>query len=58
MVNEMEVLTVYDIMNILCICRNTAYNLLGSGQIKGFKIGRTWRITQKALDEYLDKKYK
>ena len=54
--NEMEVLTVYDIMNILCICRNTAYNLLGSGQIKGFKIGRTWRVTQKALDEYLDKK--
>lgn len=50
-----QVLTVEDIMEKLHVCRNTVYGLLSSGQIKGFKIGRTWRITEKALNEFLER---
>ena len=43
-----EFLTVNDVMDLLCIGRNTAYSLLNSGQLKGFRIGRSWRITREA----------
>lgn len=47
------VLTPKDIMDILGIGKNTAYRLLASGQLKGFRIGRSWRITEDALEEFL-----
>lgn len=47
------ILTPADIMDILGIGKNTAYRLLASGQLKGFRIGRSWRITGDALEEFL-----
>lgn len=48
-----EFLTVNDVMDLLCIGRNTAYSLLNSGQLKGFRIGRSWRITREAINDYV-----
>ena len=47
------IMTVEDLMPILLIGRNTAYELVRSGRIKSIRIGRQIRITRDALIEYL-----
>lgn len=45
---------VEDLMPILGIGRNTAYELIRSGQIRSVRIGRQIRVPRKALREFLD----
>ena len=40
-------------MPILGIGRNTAYELVRSGQIRSIRIGRQLRIPKEAVQEYL-----
>lgn len=49
-------LRVEDLMPILKIGRNTAYELVRSGQIKSIHIGRQLRIPKAALQEFLSSK--
>ena len=49
------VLRVEDLMPLLSIGRNTAYNLVRSGQIRSFRIGRCYRIPRDSVVEYLEK---
>jgi excisionase family DNA binding protein len=51
--NYDEILTLEQLMEVLCIGRNTAYTLLNSGQIKGFKLGNKWRIPKVNLGKYI-----
>lgn len=51
-----EVLTVEQLMEILCIGKNVAYKLLNSGEIQSFKIGRIHRIPRKCVTDYIIKK--
>ncbi|MCI9347673.1 MAG: helix-turn-helix domain-containing protein [Oscillibacter sp.] len=46
-------LTPQDIMDILNIGKNTAYTLLNSGRLRGFRVGRSWRIAAEALEEFI-----
>ena len=46
-------MTVEDIMAVLGIGRNSAYNLVRSGQIKAIHIGRQIRIARHELLRYL-----
>ena len=48
-------LRVEDLMPILGIGRNTAYELIRSGQIRSVRIGRQIRIPREALLEFLRK---
>lgn len=48
-------LRVEDLMSILGIGRNTAYELIRSGQIRSIRIGRQIRIPRDALLEFLRK---
>lgn len=47
------ILTPLEVMDILGVGKNTIYNLLASGQLRGFRIGKSWRITGDALEEFL-----
>lgn len=47
------VLTPAEAMDILGVGKNTMYRLLNSGQLKGIRVGRCWRITETALDQFL-----
>lgn len=40
----------------LGIGRNLAYQLLNEGIIKGFKIGKQWKVSKQAVDLYIAKK--
>ena len=48
-----DVLTVTDVAEILFVGRNTIYDLLNSGELIGFRIGRGWRIPKANLEEYI-----
>ena len=47
-------LRVEDLMPVLNIGRNTAYELVRSGQIRSIKIGRQLRIPRDAVVEFLN----
>ena len=47
------VLKVEDLMPILSIGRNTAYELVRSGRIRSFRVGRLFRISREAVEEFL-----
>ena len=49
------IITVEELCGILMIGRNRAYELLKTGQISGFRLGRNWKIPKIALEEYLKK---
>lgn len=51
-----EIMTVEELMEMLQIGKSTAYQLLTSGEIRAFKIGRMWKILKKAVYEYIQKK--
>lgn len=51
-----EYLTPREVMELLYIGKNTLYKLLNSGELKGFRVGKQWRITKGALQEYADRR--
>lgn len=53
-----EILTPEDVMEELLVGKNAVYNILRSGELKGFRVGRNWKIPRKAVEEYIDKKTK
>lgn len=48
------VLRVEDLMSVLDIGRNTAYELVRSGQIDSIRVGRQLRITKQALVAFMN----
>lgn len=48
------VLRVEDLMSVLDIGRNTAYELVRSGQIESIRVGRQLRITKQALVAFMN----
>ena len=53
--DDYEILTPDDVMEELQIGKNAVYNLLKSGDLKGFRVGRNWKIPIKQLEEFIDK---
>lgn len=49
------VLTVEDLMEVLNIGRNTAYEIVRSGQIRSIRVGKNIRIPRDAVEEFLTK---
>lgn len=58
MSNELkdELVTLEEFQETLQIGRTTAYQLLKSGEIKAFRIGRFWKIPRAAITEYVSRK--
>ena len=56
--NYGDVLTPKDVHDILGIGFNKTYDLLKSGAIKNFKIGRERKIPKVCLQEYIDEQIK
>lgn len=49
-------MTVSELAEYLGIGRNKAYGLLREGDIKGFRIGSIWKVSQEAIDMYIREK--
>lgn len=54
MINDpSDLITVEELCDILSIGRNAAYHLLNSKQLKAFRIGRVWKISKIAVEEFI-----
>lgn len=53
--NASDILTITEVKEILYIGRNKVYELINSGELTGFKVGRSWRVSKSALISYIDK---
>ena len=51
-------MTVEELCEELMIGKNAAYELLSTGKVKGFRIGRIWKIPRVSLTEYINKETK
>ena len=54
--DNLEILTVGEMMEMLYIGKNTAYQLLNEGVIEAFRIGNTWKIPRAAVERYIIRK--
>lgn len=50
-----DILSVLDAAEALFIGKNRIYELLEKGELKGFRIGRVWKIPKESLEEYVRK---
>ena len=54
MINDpSELITIEELCATLSIGRNAAYQLLNSNQIKAFRIGRVWKISKMAVEDFI-----
>ena len=49
------IFNIKELQKILKIGRSQAYSLVTSGQIKAFKVGKMWRVSEDALNEYINR---
>lgn len=52
---ELKVYALDELAEILKVSRRSLYNFIKDGKLKGFKVGREWRITEEALKEFIEK---
>lgn len=50
-----DILTIEELCEILKVGRNRAYELLETGEIKAFRLGRPWKIPRLSVENYLRK---
>lgn len=53
---EKELLTVDEVAEILYLGKNTVYMLLQSGELKGIKFGRVWRVPKDSIKSLIAEK--
>ena len=59
MLNEYsEILTVEDVMEILNIGKNAAYDLFRNGEIKCFRLKNRWKVPKRAVIDYINNQSK
>lgn len=52
MADEPKIYTVEEVQGILRVSRKTVLKLIYGGQLKAFKAGRAWRVTQGQLESF------
>ncbi len=52
---EIKLIKLKELCEMLKISANTAYHLLNSGNLEGFRVGRMWRIPLEKVKKYVNK---
>lgn len=53
MIGGTEFLTIDEAAQYLKVCRKTLYRLLRNGSLRGYRVGRQWRLRRDDLAEWL-----
>lgn len=48
-----DIMSVFDVAEALCVGKNRIYELLAAQKIKGFRIGRVWKIPRESVKKYI-----
>jgi excisionase family DNA binding protein len=51
--SEVKFLTVAEVASVMRVSKMTVYRLLHSGELPGVQIGRSFRVPEQAVHEYL-----
>lgn len=51
-----DILTILEVADILKIGASQTYKIVRSGQLKGYKEGKDWKIPKSCLIEYITQK--
>lgn len=51
---EIKVYTLDEVADILKLTRRTMYSYVKEGKLKASKIGKYWRVSEKALNEFIE----
>ena len=51
----LKVYTLDEVADILKITRRTLYTYIKTGKLRATKIGRYWRVSEAALQEFVDR---
>ena len=51
-----DLISIDDLCEMLFIGKNAAYQLLNTGEIKAFRIGRNWKIPRLSVINYIRSK--
>lgn len=52
MAKDLEVYTIEELVALLQVTRRTIYNWIKAGKLNAFKVGKSWRVTREALNEF------
>ncbi|NCB97385.1 MAG: DNA-binding protein [Bacteroidia bacterium] len=52
---DMKIYNVDEVVSILRVTKRTLYNYIKAGQIKAFKVGKEWRVTEEALVAFTER---
>ena len=50
---DQDVLTIHEMMDMLAIGKNTAYKLLQEGKVKSFRLGNSYKIFRKSVEDFI-----
>ena len=59
MINSFDGIKVYtlsEVEKMLRVTRRTLYVYIESGDLKAFKVGKSWRVTDEALKDFIEKR--
>lgn len=51
--NEVRFLTVAEVATIMRVSKMTVYRLVHSGELPAVRVGRSFRVPERAVDDYL-----
>ncbi|SDO94966.1 DNA binding domain-containing protein, excisionase family [Nakamurella panacisegetis] len=54
---EMKFLTVAEVATVMRVSRMTVYRLVHSGEVPAVRVGRSFRVPERAVHEYLRTAY-
>lgn len=55
-IDKIDLIPVSEVCDRLMISEHVAYNLLRSGELEAFRIGKIWKIPSDSIDKYIRKK--
>jgi excisionase family DNA binding protein len=54
-ISDFKLYTIEEISGILKVTQRTIYNFISTNNLKAVKIGKYWRVTETALQEFINK---
>ena len=53
MAKDIEIYTLNELEDLLQVTRRTLYNWIKGGKLKAFRVGKEWRVTREALNDFM-----
>lgn len=51
--DQPDILSVEEVCELLRVGKQTVYQLMAQGELKGYRSGRLWHIPKQAVEEYI-----